>query len=178
VVLLRRGYLEQMQAYNVQAATLPCSATMAPFQCFRVEASAFRREPLPAIKTGGEEEEGAGAVVITKERHRPIQCWLLLRQLAPEVARGRGGRGGYAPYHQFRRVCVPLHLEDTLPEYLVPLKTFNAAMQRLWQPGDVFRMFFAADEGDGHYYKGVVIKVSVWQCAWQCVAVCSTHVYT
>ena len=56
-------------------------------------------------------------------------------------------------------MCVPLHLEDTLPEYLVPLKTFNASMQRIWSPGDVFRMFFAADEGGGSYYKGVVVKV-------------------
>ena len=49
------------------------------------------------------------------------------------------------PRHQLaaRDIAVPLCIDGTLPDFLVPADTFDRGLQRVWNQGDRFRMFFA-----------------------------------
>jgi len=161
VVLLRRGYIQHREAYAVAVPSLPSMDSLAPTERFRVEGMAFRRTRM----TQAHGEETA-----------PLQCWLLVCQLVatPRTAAAEiqahiaanSSEGGVAATGtaSLRRVCVPLHLEDSLPEYIIPAKVFDSSMERSWEDGDMFKMYFATGEdADGNatgcFYKGKVVRV-------------------
>ena len=81
--------------------------------------------------------------------YRPACMWVLLSPV-------NGSSDTAGP------VALPLHIDPTLPDYIVQAPNYESRMQKGWQPGDRFRMYFGGKLGTkvgGAYYKGYIKKV-------------------
>lgn len=68
------------------------------------------------------------------------------------------------PGSESEAVAVPIHVDNSLPDFIVNVSAYDQGMHKQWQPGDRFRMFFGgkwSSRGQGGvYYKGAVVAVA------------------
>lgn len=81
-----------------------------------------------------------------------LQClWLLMQSLPPR------------PGIPVKSVAVPIHIDNTLADFVVKVSTYDQGTRKRWKTGERFRMFFGgkASRGGqgGVYYKGTVVLV-------------------
>jgi hypothetical protein len=69
-------------------------------------------------------------------------------------------------------ICIPMAIDNSMPDYMVRTEVYRERMRILWQPGDRFRMFFGGKisskthkkvKTGGVWYKGGIDDVVVLQ---------------
>jgi len=65
----------------------------------------------------------------------------------------------------FASIALPIHVDNSLPDFIVKVEAFEQSIQKNWQVGDRFKMFFggkstARSHAGGGYYKGTISAVT------------------
>ncbi|GMH41171.1 hypothetical protein BSKO_09081 [Bryopsis sp. KO-2023] len=81
-----------------------------------------------------------------------LHCmWLLMQPIRPR------------PGFNSSAIAVPIHIDNSLPDFVVKIGPYDQGTRKQWKTGERFRMFFGgkASRGGqgGVYYKGTVVSV-------------------
>ncbi|KAJ9507563.1 hypothetical protein QJQ45_019375 [Haematococcus lacustris] len=131
-----------------------------PVERMRVVAAGYRSYPvtnaeaaLRALADSKDLDPAAptAARPVFNNPNRPPCQWLLMQPLTADGADVDTTRG---------EVVLPMHVDASLPEYLVRVETYERGMAKRWQAGDRFRMNFGAKSNSkgtaGVWYKGTI----------------------
>eukprot|EP00210_Caulerpa_lentillifera_P005494 g5254.t1 len=147
-------FKESCHPNNIELTKTQVEA-LRPFEHFRVSCIAYR-SPYPELPP----EDSP----LLEDKDIPVlPCmWMLL---SSSSSSSNNNQSSLSLEATPAPLALPIHVDSSLPDFIVKVDAFEQSIQKNWKVGDRFKMFFggkstARSQAGGGYYKGTISQVA------------------